>query len=452
MEVNVTTLEGLKRRISGRIEAEQVTQRTEKALRQVAKSAQIRGFRPGKAPKAMLERRFGSQIKADVAAELLEEYFPLALEQSKVEPISPPEVERAEIEDDGSMAFDIVVEVAPKLNLGEYKGLTAKRPKFEISDEEVEQRVAQVREQHATIEPLEEERPLADGDWAQIDFKGMLDGEPFEGGTAENYRLQVGAKRMIEDLEQGLIGMVKDEQREIPVKFPDNYGNAELAGKNPVFEVKLREIMQRIVPEADDELAKDAGEESFAALCDKLRDEIEQTKAKQADNAAQESLLDELLTQNPLEAPARLVERRLDAMQEQLKRNLVRQGLPEDQAAGLVDSTRESGRERAQREVKVGFILSDVAKAEKIEISDEEIEAKYAEIAQSANNSVEQVAAMFQKQGQVEALRSQLADEKTIELLMSHATIVDVEPEQPQTDPQQEENESENNQAEADED
>jgi len=428
MQVNVTTLEGLKRRISGKIEPEVVSQHLDRAMRELAKSAQIRGFRPGKAPKAMLEKRYGEQIKADVSGQLLEEYFPKALEQGHVEPVSTPEVERAEIEPDGSMAFEIIVEVAPKVSLQLYKGLTAKQPVVEVSEQEIEARLEQVRQQNSTLEPLEQERPLAEGDWAEINFQGLLGGKPFEGATAENYRLEVGAKRLIVDLEQGLVGMQKGEDREIPATFPANYGNAKLAGKQVLFKVHLNSILKRVVPAADDELAKDAGEESLDALKAKIKQQIEKGKTERAEADARESLLDDLLAKNPVEAPARMVEHRLESMQEQLKRNLVSQGLPAEQAQSLLDSTRESGRERAEREVKISFLLEAVAEQESLSVSDAELDQRYQEIAESAKQTVEAVAAMFQKEGQVETLKRRILEGKTLELLKAHATIVPAEP------------------------
>ena len=429
MKVDTKALENNKKEIQVECPAEQVAQALEQAYKKVVRGVSVPGFRKGKVPRQILEMRYGVEVLYDDAIEiLLPEVYEAALAEAAVEPIDRPEVEVVNFAAEQPAVFKFTVQGPPDVELGQYQGVEVEAVSFPVGDTDVEQALQEMQEQHARLV----ESPadcVADGDFVNLAYEGFIDGEAFAGGKADDYTLEIGSNTFVPGFESQLIGLAKGESSEINVVFPEDYRNEQLAGKPAIFKVEIKDIKQKEVPALDDDFASEVSE--FATL-EELREDVKnklQESASQRERSTLEGKVVEAVVANAkVELPEVLVSGEIDEMLEELAYNLSRQGFPEEFAreyiSGKQDSIRQDYRDAAESRVKTRLVLDKIKELEAVAVSDEELEAKIQEMASFYQQDADEIRKKLEEQGSLEVLRSNVANEKTIKLLVESALQV----------------------------
>jgi trigger factor len=410
-------------RVEVQVDAERVGQAFERAYRELARQVRVKGFRPGKAPRSVLERLYGASIVEEIESQLVRETLPDAIEQTALEPVAPPSIDAETPRPNQAFTYTAVVEIAPKIELGNLSGLPARRPRVAIEDAEVEAELEQLRLRHA---PLLEEpagTPAENGHTLSIDFVGRVDGAPFEGGSGRDVELEIGSGRFIEGFEAQLVGVVAGEDRPVRVTFPTDYDNTKLAGKQAEFDVHVATLKKRQLPDLDDEFAKDVGDfETLAALRARIRADLTELRENAARAALHHSLLDALIERTPFDVPSGLVEQQLD-QELHAAAERMQGAAPEAALRAQLERWREEWRGAAERRVRERLLLEAVAADQSLEVAEEEIEAHLAQLA--AREGVDR-ARLEQALGQDGALRlakRHLLPEKALDFLVSLAKV-----------------------------
>lgn len=409
---------------------EEFEEALKKAYSKVVKEVNLPGFRKGKVPRKVLESRFGPEILYQDAADyILPQAYRSAIEEENIEPINEPEIEVQQIEKGKPFIFTAVVEVKPEVKLGLYRGVEVESEEEEIDEEAVDEHIEGLRQQHARMVDVEDkDREAAAEDLVLIDFCGYIDGEPFEGGEATDYSLEIGSNTFIPGFEEQLIGMKVDEEKEIKVTFPEDYRNEDLAGKEAVFQVTLKQIKQKELPELNDDFVKEISEfdnlEDFRVdKANKLRENAEQ----KARTALETAVIEKVSENAEVDVPETLVERQLDNMLQEMEQYLRYQGLDLEKFLQVTqkkeEDLREEQREEAEKRVKANLVLDAIIKEEGLEASEEELQEKIEELANQYGDSAERVRDVFEKQGRLDMIREEIRMRKLIDFLVDEAEV-----------------------------
>ena len=393
----------------------------DKALDKLAKNVKIDGFRQGKAPAKLVKARVGKGAILEEATDIiLQKNYAGILLDNDVHPVGQPEVKIDELTEE-TLKVTVNAPVAPEVTLGQYKGLEVKKGQVKVTKKEIEAELKNYQNQFAEL-VIKEEGTVENGDTAVIDFEGFKDGEAFEGGKGENYPLEIGSGSFIPGFEEQLVGMGIDEEKEINVTFPENYQAAELAGQAVVFKVKVHEIKSKVLPEIDDELAKDVnidGIETLADLETYTKEQIKNRKQSEVESKFSDDIFNAVIENTPLEVPEVMVETEVQQMLREVEQNLSQQGLNMElfqQLTGkTMDDMKAEMREQAEKRVKFNLILAEIVKAENIEVSEEEVDEEIKEIATYYSREFDEVKKLFESQlGQI---KSDLATRKAVQLI-----------------------------------
>lgn len=393
----------------------------DKALNKLAKNVKIDGFRQGKAPAKLVKARVGKGAILEEATDIiLQKNYAGILLDNDVHPVGQPEVKIDELTEE-TLKVTVNAPVAPEVTLGQYKGLEVKKGQVKVTKKEIEAELKNYQNQFAEL-VIKEEGTVENGDTAVIDFEGFKDGEAFEGGKGENYPLEIGSGSFIPGFEEQLVGMAIDEEKEINVTFPENYQAAELAGQAVVFKVKVHEIKSKVLPEIDDELAKDVnidGIETLADLETYTKEQIKNRKQSEVESKFSDDIFNAVIENTPLEVPEVMVETEVQQMLREVEQNLSQQGLNMElfqQLTGkTMDDMKAEMREQAEKRVKFNLILAEIVKAENIEVSEEEVDEEIKEIATYYSREFDEVKKLFESQlGQI---KSDLATRKAVQLI-----------------------------------
>lgn len=393
----------------------------DKALNKLAKNVKIDGFRQGKAPIQMVKARIGKGAILEEATDMiLQKNYAAILLDNNINPVGQPEVKIDELTDE-VLKITVNAPVAPEVKLGEYKGLEVKKTTVKVTKKEIEEELKNYQNQFAEL-VIKEEGTVENGDTAVIDFKGFKDGEAFEGGEGENYPLEIGSGSFIPGFEEQVAGMAVGEEKDLNVTFPEDYQAKELAGAAVVFKVKVHEIKSKVLPEIDDELAKDVnvdGIETLEDLKTYTKEQIKNRKQTEADNKFSEDVFNAVVESTPLTVPAVMVENELNNMMRDVEQNLSQQGLTLDlfqQFTGkTADDMRAEMRDQAEKRVKFNLILAEIVKAENIEVTDEEVDAEIKEIATYYGREFDEVKRLFESQ--MIQIKGDLASRKALQLV-----------------------------------
>ena len=407
------------------IEAKKFDEAIMKVYQKSARYFNIPGFRKGKAPFNIVERMYGDEIfYEDAFNELVPSIYEKEIEDNKIEAVSKPEINIVKMKKGEDLVFTALVQTKPEVKLGKYKGIELKKVECPVTDEDVEHELAHVQEHNARIITVED-RPVQDKDIAVIDFQGFVDGKAFEGGKAEKHELEIGSKTFIPGFEDQVIGMKVGEEKDINVKFPEDYFSKDLAGKDATFKVKLHEIKEKQLPALDDEFAKDVSE--FDTLKDYKTSIKEKKQAQNDDKAKHETenlAIEAVSNETKIDIPSGMIETEIDAMIRDLEQQLSYQGINLDQYLKIMNKTRkeieENYKEQAEKNVKSRLILEAIIKEEKIESTDEEINAKIKEMATNYGRKEEELS---KNEALKEYIANNIKTEKAIELIIKNAKI-----------------------------
>ncbi|MGG2952968.1 trigger factor [Geobacillus stearothermophilus] len=426
MSVKWEKLEGNEGVLTVEVDAEKVNKGLDAAFKKVVKNITLPGFRKGKVPRVLFEKRFGVEaLYQDALDILLPEAYAKAVEEAGIEPVSMPEIDIEQMEKGKSLIFKAKVTVKPEVKLGQYKGLEVEKMDATVTDEDVENELKRLQENYAEL-VVKEDGTVENGDTVVIDFEGFVDGEPFEGGKAENYSLEIGSGTFIPGFEEQLVGMKAGEEKEIQVTFPEEYHAEQLAGKPATFKVKVHEVKAKQLPALDDEFAKDVDEEveTLDELKAKIRARLEEAKKNEAETALRNAVVEKAAANAEIDIPAVMVQNETDRMLREFDQRLQMQGLNlqlyyqfsgQDEAA-----LREQMKEDAEKRVRAALTLEAIAKAENIEVTDEEVEEELQKMAEAYNLSVDKLKELL---GSLDGVKEDLKWRKTIDFLVEHSTV-----------------------------
>ena len=392
----------------------------EKAYVKMRKNINIQGFRPGKAPRKMIEKMYGVEVFFEEAINIaFPEAYEAALKEKELQVVGYPEVDMlGECTVEG-FTFTAIVPVYPEVTLGEYKGLSAVKGEVKVTEEDVADRLNTIAERQTRLVSVDREAKL--GDTAVIDFEGFLEGVPFEGGKGENHSLELGSGQFVPGFEEQVIGMKAGEEKDLDITFPEQY-TPELAGKAVVFKVKVNEVKEKEIPVLDDEFAKDVSEfDTLDELKADLEKKIAQEQEKAIEQAFQDALMEQVAENLTVEIPDAMIETQAKQFIDNFKMQLAQQGIPYDEYLKMTGteeaSLLEEAKEPAMRQVRMDLAMAAIIKAENITASDEEVEAEYQHMAEQYSMDIE----MVKKYLNDEQVRDELISRKAIEVVTSSA-------------------------------
>jgi len=429
MLVNVENLSPVKKKISFEIPSERVSREIEKVYEEIKKTVSIKGFRKGKVPRAIIEKHYGERMEADALKNLINDTYFKTLIEKKIMPVSQPEFETDPLKTGEPFKYAATIETAPDIDLKEYKGVQVEKRILVADEKVVDSRLVELQEGMAQLKVVEEPRPAVDGDFVSIDFKGFIDGVPFDRGEAQDYLLQLGSKSFIPGFEDQVVGMSPGDFREIKVTFPVDYGNAELAGKESTFEVTLKEIKAKELPPLDDDFATQFGSfEGMSELRARISEVYEKEEAQKIENELRDNIVKALIETHEFEVPEAMVEKQLNVLIENMKSNLAGQNMSFEQLGTSEEKIREQSRSVAVNQVKGSLLLAAIAEKENITVEDTAIEEKIRDIAAQANKDFEVIYGIYQSNPYAkDTLVMQLREDKTIDFLLSQANVTEVE-------------------------
>ncbi|MES9976024.1 trigger factor [Candidatus Thiodiazotropha sp. LNASS1] len=418
MQVSVESGEGLERRVTVELPAEQIEVEVTKRLKQIGRTAKLDGFRPGKVPMNLLRRNYGGQVLQEVYGQMIESSYQEAIQQEKLQPAGMPKIEPKESTEEGLFSYVATLEVMPDIKLTELTG-EIKQPVAEITAQDVEDMIEKLRKQRATWNNVD--RAAAEGDQVKISFKGLVDGEVFEGGSAENVDLVLGSNRMIEGFESGLVGMVKEEKRSIDLQFPEDYRVEDLAGKPVTFEVEVNEVAEEVLPQVDDDFAKDFG---AGEGVDKLKEDIQENMRRELSQRVKARIksqaMDLIFEQNKIDIPKALIEEEIEALRKQTREQM-------GQGAGSFELPREMFEDQARRRVTLGLLIGEIIKQNEIQVDNDRVRQTIEEYAASYEQPEEVVKFYYGNQQQLASVQNVVLEDQVVDWVIEQVEVVDDE-------------------------
>lgn len=410
------------------VSAERFDEALDQAFKKVVKDVTLPGFRKGKVPRHIFEKRFGVEaLYQDAVDIILPDAYAEAVEQTEIFPVDQPKIDIEEIEKGKDLVFVCEVTVKPEVKLGEYKGIEYEEETIEVTEEEVDAELKRLQERHAEL-VLKEEGKVEEGNTVVIDFEGFIDDEPFEGGKGENYSLEIGSGHFIPGFEEQLIGKEAGEEVEVNVTFPEDYHAKDLAGKDAVFKVKIHEIKEKQVPELDDEFAKDVDDEveTLAELREKKEKEIRERKQREYENKIRETIIEKVTENAEIDIPEAMINTELDNMLREFEQTVQMQGMTMDMYYEMSgqdeEKLREHMKEDAEKRVKTNLTLEAIFEAENLEVSEEAIDEEIAKMADMYKLEKDQIVSMLG--GNTDILKNDLKFKTTIDFLVEHGKPV----------------------------
>jgi trigger factor len=425
MKVDIETLSPVEKRLAIEVPWATVQEELDLAYKGLQKRAKLKGFRAGHVPRKVLEQFYKSAVENEVATRLVDELFRKAVAQQSIVPINSPVLkETPEIKPDNPFRFVATVEVKPEVEAKSYKGLDVERKTRQVTDAEVAQELKALREKATVVEQITDRNTVEKGDLAVVDFFGYVNGETFKGGKGINYTVEVGTGTMIPGFEDNLIGGKIGEQRTFTLPYPKEDGPEEVRGKTVEWKVDIKELKRKILPELDDEFAKDLGEyDTLEELKQKIKENLATRADAKSRRMIRDAVLEKLVEANPVSVPPLMVERQLDFLLQDIMR--MAQGQNEQKFKDIIDRLRNESRPRAEKQVAGMLLLEAIGKQEKVEVNESELNARLSEIAREHRMNVKEVRKQLAQDGRLEGLRYQMRQDKALDFVVAQANVTE---------------------------
>lgn len=425
MDVSVENPGGLKRRLKVQIPADRVNSAVDEKVKRAGQHARIPGFRPGKAPTKILYQRYGAQARQEAVSELIQSTYPEAVEQSEINPAGQPDIELDSFEDNGPLSFTANIEVYPEIELKGLDSISIEKPATEVADADIDKTVERIRDQNKAWD--EADRASADGDQVTVDYVGRIDGEAFEGGSAEDMEITLGEQQFLPDMERGLVGRTAGEEFQLDVAFPEEYGAKELAGQTATFDVTVKSVKEGKPAEIDEDFIKQMGVEegTMDALRERIRESLEQEVKHAIETSVKTQVMDSLHEANPIEVPESMVAQEIDRMRKEAMQRMPQemQG-DEEQAKQLLPD--EALREQAEKRVALGLLIAEVISEKELELDQDKVSEKMDEVAAGYGDQAEAVKNYYQQNPQLmQGLQAMVMEQQVVDDLLAGATVTD---------------------------
>jgi len=422
--IKIEEISPVKKKISFEISWEEVKKELDAAYRTVGKKARVKGFRPGKTPRHILETYYRQDAEGEAVSNLVQRSFEEAIEANSLQPVARPQIEQNGIEAEKSFIYSATVELEPVVDPQGYTGLELQKDEASVTEKDVDVRLEELRNMYSSLKDAEGDRPVQIGDFLLIDFEGKLGGEIRKELTETGFRIEVGSKRLVPGFEEALIGLRKGESKEFAVKFPDDYHVKEFAGKDITFNVTVQDAKIKVLPDLDENFVKNFNKyDSLEALKTDLRKSLEEEKGAAVKAKLQKAIHDKLLEKNPFEVPEAYVERQIFNMMVEYQRRMVMNGMDPDSAANVAANLHDQFRDEAARMVRTGILLQRIAEKEALAVDDKEIDDRIRETASRYGRDFESMKASYEKDNLIDRLKDQLLEEKTLAFIESKANI-----------------------------
>ncbi len=435
MKFTVEDVNTVKKIIHVEIPKEDITTELDQAYKNLKKGAKVKGFRPGKAPRSVLERIYKKDVNANVSSKLIQDSIIDAIKESELKVIGNPIVDPPPLNGNEPYKYDATVEINPEIEEIDFKGLNIKRTLYEVSDEEIDTQLKMLQKNLAQKKPIEKNRSVKDGDFAVIDYEGFNDGKPFaETQETNDFTIKVGEGHISKDFDSGLIGMKPEDDREIVVKFPEDYFNDKLANLEITFHVKLKEIREEILPEIDDEFAKKLGKyETLDSLKEDITENLKQGYDKRVEQELNEQIFTALIEKTNFEAPEILVNYELDGIIEEVERSFTYYNKSMEESGITRETLSEKYRDTAEKQVRRHLILNKVIQQENLTLSDKDLNSGYKEMSQNFQQPIEDIKNFYtQNKDKLEFFKQTLLEKNAIKLIIDNSVIEDMKPEEKQ--------------------
>ncbi len=432
MQITVENVSSVKKILNIEIPEEKVARELDNAYKNLKKTAKIKGFRPGKAPRTVLERLFKKDVHNDVSSKLLQDSFIEALKETDLHIVGNPKIDPSGLDEKGPFRYVATVEIKPEIEEINFKGLTLKKALYRITDEEMDAQLKILQKNMARQNPIAEDRGVLENDFVLIDYEGFKDGKPFkETQKTENYTLKVGQGQILNTFDEKLVGMKPGDNRDIKVKFPEDFSNEKLATLAITFQVKLHEIREEVLPDIDDEFAKQFGQyETLDDLKNVITENLNQGYAKRVEQEMNEQIFTTLIEKTEFELPDSMVDYELEGIIEEVERSLAYHNKSlEDQGLSR-EILLEKHRETAEKKVRRHLILGKIIEQENTTLSDEDLENGFAEMAKAVNQPVEEIKNYYKQNDEnLEFFKHTLLEKQVIKLIIKNSAIEEEEPE-----------------------
>jgi trigger factor len=428
MKTTVEDLSSVKKKLVIEVEAEDIEKRLDQSFRDYGKKAKIKGFRPGKIPRNILENYFGKQIFSEVTESLIKETLPKGLEEKKLLPLNMPIIEHEVLKRGMNYHYTAIMEVRPDIQLGEYKGIEVEKETRTITDQDVSEQLEEIQRAHAALNPVVEDRGIQDGDYVVLDYEGFDDDGSIEGVKAQNFSLIIGNHKFFPGIEEALVGLKKGESPTIPVAFDDNYFHSKLAGKKVSFEIHIVDIKEVQLPELNDDFFKQLGEraKSLDDLNQTIKEELISREAKRVDKELKDRLLEKVSKDVEFELPESLIEAEIDAGIESVKQNLVRTGSDLEKSGLDEKKLREEFRPIAEKKIKGILILDEIARQNDLAVSDQDLDEGFKEMSKTMGYDPMTLRKYYDTNNMMGSYRQSLLTEKTLNYLVENARVTEV--------------------------
>jgi trigger factor len=428
MEVTVSRVSPVEVELKVSLPKEQVRTALARAYSELGKHAQIRGFRKGKVPLPLLKQYFGDRVAAEVSGQLVDQSLPQAIDQQKLEPVVQPQVvPDVALVEGADWSYKAKLEVRPEIGDIGLEGITVQREVHTIDDADVAHQIEHLREAHSTLRTPEPARPVQGGDIVTLGYDVTIDGEARADLAAHDRSVEVGKGRLLKELDEGIVGMSVGETKEIPVHFADDHAREDLRGKDAVLKVTVTEIREKLLPELDDEFAKDAGSDTLEALKAKVRADMEKQRQEASEQKLREDAVNALVEKHPVAVPPSLAQNALGVIAREMVQMMRFQG-------GQIDAEQilETAKNQAESRVRAGLLLAELARRHNVTISEDDLNARIDEMAKETGKAAAKLRAEHRDPKKREALANAVLEDKVLALLLSKVTIQDVPaPKQP---------------------
>ncbi len=433
MQVTVEDLSTVKKILHVEISEEDVKREVDKAYKELKKTAKVKGFRPGKVPRSVLEGMYKKNVNADVSSKLIQDSFLEAIRETDLKILGNPGIDPPEFDGKGSYKYDATVEISPELEEIDFKGLKLEKTLYQVSNGEVDAQLKMLQKNLTRLQPIAEDRTAREGDFVLIDYEGFKDGKPFaETEKTENFTMKIGDGQISKDLDDKLIGMTKGENREITVKFPEDYFNDKLANLEIAFQVTLKEIREEVIPEIDDEFAKKLGKyETLDELKTEIIDHLKQGYAKRVEQELNEQIFKALITRKDFEVPDVLIDSELESIITEAERSFAFHNRSMEDLGLTREKLSEKYRDTAEKQVKRYLILNKIAEQEDMKLSDEDLENGFKEMSETFHQPIDEIKNYYnQNKDKLEFFKHTLLEKQAIRLIIDESDIKEVEPEE----------------------
>ena len=431
MEVTQTKAEGLSRTFAVKVPASELKTKLDERIEEIRPQMKLKGFRPGKVPAAHVRKMFGRDLMGELVNKLVDETNQKALEENELRPAGQPDVQldadmEAVVKGEADLSYHMHIDVMPEFTPAEISTIEITRPVAEVSDEQIDEALGRIAEQNIQYEPRAKTAKAKDGDAVIIDFVGKVDGVAFEGGTAEQQSVVLGANRFIPGFEEQLLGVKTGEEKELNVTFPEDYPSADLAGKAAVFEVKVSEVRAPKSSEVDDEFAKGLGLEDLEQLKGLVKDQLKAEHDNVSRAKAKRDLLDKLDDAHDFDLPPNMVEQEFSQIWQQLQTEMDAGRVSDEDKAKSEDELKDEYRKISERRVRLGLVLAEIGRIADVRITEQEVNQALIAEARQYPGQEKQVVEFFQKNPNAMAqLRAPIYEDKVVDHILATAKVTD---------------------------